>query len=405
MKNLSAFEQTLPKPGGNWIRRGQNIIVMPAGETTGGTEEVEDSVGSISAVDYTKWAQRSLNRLYGARLPTDGSDSGKAYRAALRRFNLEYSGRDYANIDEQTQNDLIYANEGNESYVKWIIGRLNNVGLGPLPVGPTYTAQIRMAIEAFQAKVGLKVDGYVGSKTELAFIKATGVVPPGDPKKDPPPAAAKIKAIAIWFNAFIPNDLVSPWRRVPPFGPYAGKVFLWNPANQNFYATDQRLWSKNPKASARMHSRVDLMLTDESFSAIRRKKMGRTIGVDRFGTVTCKKTASTDEMTVGEVRQTTPNQFRFRLTGKGKNPCPALPTPDIDYDLTVDIALTSGRKTARVNVKGAIDEFPSFEMYVAVNDDFERVVTLFRRPASHDPSDLAGPAARAIDVTQEIKPR
>jgi peptidoglycan hydrolase-like protein with peptidoglycan-binding domain len=274
-----------------------------------------------------------------------------------------------------------------------------------MPFTPTYTPQVRQAIEAFQARKGLNVDGYVGAKTELEMIRVTGVLPPGEPKKDPPPTPPRIKSITIWFNAFIPDDLPPPWRKVPSLGPYAGKVFLWNPADQDFYTTDQRGWSKDPEASARMHSRVDLLLTEGSFAAARRKQMGRTIRVNRFGNVQCRKTASTDAMTVGEVREIAPGRFQFRLTGEGRNPCTSVLAPTIDYDLAVEIAVPSSRERAQVKVTGAIDEFPSFEMYLVINDDFGRVTTLFRRPASSDPSDLAGPAARKINVTQAIKPR
>jgi hypothetical protein len=390
---------------GHWFRRGGNIIVLPIRPPTRRWEETEESVGDISGSDYTKWVQRSLNRLYGLNLPIDGVDTSPAYRAALRKFNLEYSGRDYPDIDEQTQNDLIYANEGHEGYVKWVIGRLINVGFGALRPSPTYTPEIREAIKAFQAKVGLRADGYVGSKTELALIKRTNVLPPGEPKNDPPPTVRKIKNVTVWFNAFIPKNLSDSWRHVPSFGPYKGKVFLHNPVEGSYYTTDQRLWSQDPKASARMHSRVDLLLSDEFFSAVRKKQMGLTVRVDRMGNVECRKRASTDEMTVSEVRQITSNHFRFSLTGEGRNPCTTFGAPPIDYELTVNLVFTSDRKSAKIRVVGAVDEFPAFEMYAAVNDDFDRVITLFRREASSDPSDIMGGAARSIDVTREIAPR
>src|SRR5688500_6286855 len=124
MNNITGFEVETFRSGedirrttggGRWFRNDRNIIVLTASDTARRREEIEqESVGTIYGTDYTKWVQRSLNRLYGLNLPTDGVDSSEAYRAALRRFNLEYSGRDYRDIDEQTQNDLIYANEGNE---------------------------------------------------------------------------------------------------------------------------------------------------------------------------------------------------------------------------------------------------------------------------------------------------
>jgi peptidoglycan hydrolase-like protein with peptidoglycan-binding domain len=143
------------------------------------SDEIEQgSVGSISATDYIKWVQRSLNRLYGSHVHTDGKLSS-AYRAAVRKFNREYLWRDYDDVDEQTQNQLVLVNERNRDYVQWLIRALNQVGRGPLPFTETYTSAVRNAIKTFQRRVGLRVDGCVGSKTELALIKATGTCPPG----------------------------------------------------------------------------------------------------------------------------------------------------------------------------------------------------------------------------------
>jgi V8-like Glu-specific endopeptidase len=143
-------------------------------------DEIElESVGTISATDYIKWVQRSLNLQYNLKIPTDGKISS-GYRAAVRRFNLDHTGRDYGDVDEQTQNALIYANEANSAYVRWVILALNAVGLGPPPYTDTYTTAVVDAIEAFQGRIGLKRDGYVGSKTELALIEASGTQPPGE---------------------------------------------------------------------------------------------------------------------------------------------------------------------------------------------------------------------------------
>ena len=154
-------------------------------ESEGLLEEIEqESVGSISETDYIKWVQRSLNRLHGAAIPTDGAISG-VYRSALRRFNRDYTGREYDGVDETTQNQIIYANEGNGAYVAWVILALNAAGFGPFAITETYTPAVVAAIKKFQARpgLGIKSDGYVGSKTELALIKASGLIPPGELKK------------------------------------------------------------------------------------------------------------------------------------------------------------------------------------------------------------------------------
>jgi hypothetical protein len=153
-----------------------------------GAEQTEqESVGTISSSDYLKWVQRSLNRLYKIRIPTDGKDSN-AYRTALRKFNAEYSGRDYSDVDERTQNDLISVNAAPGSYVAWVIRALNAVGAGPLPVSDAYNSAVVSAIKKFQGRpgLGIKVDGYVGAKTELALIKASALLPPGEGRKAAP---------------------------------------------------------------------------------------------------------------------------------------------------------------------------------------------------------------------------
>lgn len=154
-------------------------------------DEVEhENVGTISASDYIKWVQRSLNRLYGTNIPTNGVASTEYY-AALRRFNRDYLFRDYGGIDERAQNELIVVNERHEGYVRWVILVLNTVGLGPLPFTDTYTTAVVKAIKAFQHRVGLKVDGYVGAKTELALIRAVGKEPPGKARRKTKPDKPK----------------------------------------------------------------------------------------------------------------------------------------------------------------------------------------------------------------------
>lgn len=160
------------------ILRGPVFPVSGPFDTESQLEGIEqESVGAISATDYIKWAQRSLNRLYGTDIPTDGQISS-AYRAAVRRFNREYLGRDYDDIDERTQNQLVLVNESSRDYVEWVVFALNRIGLGPLPRTETLTSAVKNAIKQFQHSVGLKVDGFVGSKTELALIKASGMEPP-----------------------------------------------------------------------------------------------------------------------------------------------------------------------------------------------------------------------------------
>src|SRR5207249_10794255 len=96
---------------------------------------------------------------------------------------------DYQDVDEQTQNNLIFVNEAPGPYVAWVVQVLNAAGFGPIPATDAYTPAILTALKNFQTsrKPALKVDGFVGSKTELALIQASGLLPPGEVKRTPKP--------------------------------------------------------------------------------------------------------------------------------------------------------------------------------------------------------------------------
>ena len=374
----------------------------------------------ITPTEYIAWVQRSLNRLYGNSLVTDGRIT-PLYRNFVRKFQADHGLPTTGEVDKSTQNKIIKSNESNRSYMAWVHKALecNSVFTDPPRKTPrsngSYKSNgLKLGIKKFQERQDLSKDGYVGSKTELTLIKCCQCLPPGQNKEpDKPkkkPHKLKIETLTIWLNAFIPNNLKKPWRHVPFAGPYRGQVFLWNPMDQTFYGTDQRLWSKDPRASSRMHSRVNISLKGGVLSSISGKRTGLTVRVDRFGNVLCEKRAKKNIMKIGKVRKIAPNQIRFSLSAKGaRNPC--VPwwtkptTPLINYQLRGDILLTSNRRRAKVHVVGAIDEFPSFEMYAAVNDDFDpnRIITLFRKKASDDPTDIIGGAVRGIDVTHELK--
>src|SRR5262245_465519 len=207
------FELAVPSSTAGDLEIASAELVNELAAYESGAEQTEqESVGTISSSDYLKWVQRSLNRLYGIRIPTDGKDSN-AYRTALRKFNAEYSGRDYSDVDERTQNDLISVNEAPGSYVAWVIRALNQAVQGPWFSSEIYTSAVRNAIKAFQRVVGLRADGFVGSKTELAIIRATGTRPPGEFK------GKRKKSV--------PTSRESCWRMRPPVRYQRDKYICW----------------------------------------------------------------------------------------------------------------------------------------------------------------------------------
>ena len=138
--------------------------------------------------DYVRWIQRSLNRLLETSLAVDGDDRSEPYRSAVRELNRLYLRRDFDGVDEKAQNALIEANEQDSRYVIWVQSALCRALNKAAPPGMDSTAGVdlvlnnatRQLVSSFQrTQTALKVDGFVGFKTELALITATGMAPPG----------------------------------------------------------------------------------------------------------------------------------------------------------------------------------------------------------------------------------
>lgn len=222
-----------------------------------------ESVGTISGTDYIKWVQRSLNRRYKVDLPIDGKISGK-YREAVRRFNLEYLGRDDDRVDEQTQNQLISANEGIGDYGEWVIKALNKIGFGPLAVTREFDTPHVKAIKAFQASVKpkIKVDGYVGAKTELVLIEASGLKPPSAPKPKPPVKLEptwSLDDVEAWKIKKHYGQEILDWAKVPPDGTEA-KEFAPPSALRGHYKTIFAWKSNDPRKTCLPNPRQSLQL-------------------------------------------------------------------------------------------------------------------------------------------------
>jgi peptidoglycan hydrolase-like protein with peptidoglycan-binding domain len=225
-------KQTVANGNGSRLGSGQHTGVYSyclgrlGREGIGSLHATSRSVGTIAADDYIKWVQRSLNRLYKVGLPINGRDSA-GYRNAVRDFNKDHLGReDYDKVDEKTQNQLIYVNMAVGDYVEWLIKALNKVGYGPLDVTRVLDSSHIKAIKAFQAsrRPKIKADGYVGSKTELALIQASGFNPPGhivaptgnDPKRRPSTWKLNANEERNIRNHY--GEDILDWIKIPPNG-------------------------------------------------------------------------------------------------------------------------------------------------------------------------------------------
>lgn len=367
----------------------------------------------ITPAQYVSWVKRSLNRKYALRLFSDGR-KGSTYRQAVRRFQSDLGLPVTGQVDASTQNAIIVNNEGNRSYLAWVQIALERVGITTKPPRTTATNRgsfkstgLKLGIRAFQRREGLARDGFIGSKTETLLMQRCSCTPPGTQKKPSRPSTPiqKIDNVLIWFNAFIPNNLPKDITVKPFAGPFVGKVFLRSPSG--FFATDQRNWSKRPTASSRMHVSVNILtksLPVVEPTAIIRTRIGRTIRVNRFGRITCSDVASSKTIDAKIVSRSK-TSVRLRLEGEGDNPCsPPVVTPAINFDLRVSVEVTPDREKASLKVRGGVDEFPSFEMYAAINGRISDSTTLFRSRASNDPFDLYGPPVRRVSVQKTLRP-
>jgi peptidoglycan hydrolase-like protein with peptidoglycan-binding domain len=152
----------------------------------------------VTGPDYIRWVQRSLNRVNikrarSACLTTDGLVS-QAYRAAVRRFQSSVGLTPNGQVNAQTQNALIKANERDFEYVLWVQTTLNDLRTGgffqgdAVPVDGTLGRRTRDAIRAFQRQladgtilgspVSVSVDGVVGPKTEAVLALLRRSKPP-----------------------------------------------------------------------------------------------------------------------------------------------------------------------------------------------------------------------------------
>lgn len=215
-----------------------------------------------------------------------------------------------------------------------------------------------------------------------------------------------LESITIWLNAFIPSSVCE----------LKGDVFVIEvPANLwhtpvpviRYFSGDQREFSNDINASARMHSevRIEALSSDTPQLVSQRQICGTSHEVDADGNIIASATASTEQMSFFNLRgsQTVdpeggvidgiPGSVQIDLAGSAS--LPLILAPDIDYSGTFIIDRAEGN----VLFQGAVSGFPAFEVYFSVND--EPPVTL-AQIAPISPIELFGEEDRPVDVSARI---
>ena len=140
----------------------------------------------ISARDYIRWVQRSLNRLLGAGIIVDGVTTA-GYYEWVNEFKWSRGLPSNSSVDEATQNKLIKANHTDPIYVIWVQQALIRAAAGPdLKVNGTFGPSTKTSLQSFQSYNGLLDDGWMGARTETKLIEVSGLYPPGEKRGDTP---------------------------------------------------------------------------------------------------------------------------------------------------------------------------------------------------------------------------
>ena len=173
--------------------------------------------------------------------------------------------------------------------------------------------------------------------------------------------------ILFWVNCFIPNSVCE----------LRGKTFALStpPApSVRFFAGDQREFSSDIVASARIHSEVTISsLAGGSPTFTQNSFCGETIEVDASGNVIGRATADSSgvrffnlrgSQTVdpeGGVIDGPPGSVQIDFAGSADNPLMGAPAIDYSGTLVIDI------EQRIVSVSGARNGFPAYEMYCSVD--------------------------------------
>jgi hypothetical protein len=202
-----------------------------------------------------------------------------------------------------------------------------------------------------------------------------------------------MQTVRFWISAFIPSSVCELF----------GGTFGIRAPTGAIFSGDQREFSDDPDALARARSEVILGGLDSADPANllgQVHRCGESHELDESGHVLRTATAPTDRMLFQNLRNSQtvdpeggvvdgiPGSVQIDFQGSAGNPLMA--APDIDWSGT----LTIDREGGRILVKGAVNDFPAFEMYCTVDNG--PVLTLLRKQAA-SPLDLFGEEDRAFE--------
>jgi hypothetical protein len=222
------------------------------------------------------------------------------------------------------------------------------------------------------------------------------------------PTGQAIRKIKLWIKVFIPNTGAEV-TVVAGSGAHAGKTAVsiaW--FGSRCFLTDQRGFSSDIHAEARMHSEIEIDLA-KGKETYQFHHCYDTIEVAcKTGEERCRGQGDTSQMQFHDI-EIAPDRTRARLKIKAgsKNPCVRIGVlkvaPNVDYTGAISIEISDDQRSAIVTFQGKVERYPAFEMYASANDG--EPYTVFRVDAAPESGirDLPGAPERPVYGRAEIR--
>jgi hypothetical protein len=233
---------------------------------------------------------------------------------------------------------------------------------------------------------------------------AAANTPPADPNAGQTVGWARpnhMSRVKVWMKAFIPKDIPGLTTTVAR-GPHQGKTKIPGPTPYNdCFLTDQRGFSDNISAAARMHSEVEFVLDRDEPAILQAHRCYETTEIDcEDGDVECTGTGDTSRMQFFNMRIVTPTIISVQVRAAANNPC-FFGSPDIDYEGTIILDVS----TSQVTFEGKVDAFPAFEMYASRDGSAPKMIFQLMPPTGNTPANLPGSANRPVRQTITLPDR
>jgi hypothetical protein len=188
----------------------------------------------------------------------------------------------------------------------------------------------------------------------------------GEPSTPAPPVdRSEIQTVEIWIRSFIPirHEGNPGYTRPVPNKPIHTMIPDPSPIATGCYLTDQRMFSDDPRALARVGTHVAIKIGAQPTITVAENPLSESVEVScETGAERCRKPVDSSRSSTGPVTRQG-NTVRLHVHGKANNACFRL-SPDIHYEgyFIIDVA---GRT---IKFEGKIGRFPAFEAYGRANN-------------------------------------